>query len=198
MLDQGFVLDRNTLAQVFRDPRTLLAFEALLKLANIETPAAVNEALAEAAQAILDAAAAQVTADQAISDAAAADAAANAAQADANSLKAPEYVTMTAAAILGNERVLTPTASVTLDTGTAGQVKIVVDVELALGYTPADAALFVSGATVVASLGTATLGKRWMVTDATQTLTAGIGAVVAGGGANTVPVVADGAAWLIG
>jgi hypothetical protein len=41
-------------------------------------------------------------------------------------------------------------------------------------------------------------GARSMVTDATQTLTAGIGATVAGGGANVVPVVSDGTAWKIG
>lgn len=41
-------------------------------------------------------------------------------------------------------------------------------------------------------------GARSFVTDATQTLTAGIGAVVVGGGANSVPVVCDGTNWRIG
>lgn len=41
-------------------------------------------------------------------------------------------------------------------------------------------------------------GERRFVTDATQTHTAGIGAIVAGAGANNVPVVSDGAAWRIG
>ncbi len=41
-------------------------------------------------------------------------------------------------------------------------------------------------------------GARASVSDATQTLTAGIGAVVAGGGANTVPVFCDGTNWRIG
>ncbi len=41
-------------------------------------------------------------------------------------------------------------------------------------------------------------GGRAAVTDATQTLTAGIGAIVAGGGANTVPVFSDGTNWRIG
>jgi hypothetical protein len=54
----------------------------------------------------------------------------------------------------------------------------------------------------VAELGTKLLapptGRRTLVTDANATLTAGIGAVVAGGGANTVPVVYDGANWRIG
>lgn len=45
---------------------------------------------------------------------------------------------------------------------------------------------------------TAGAGARATVTDATQTLTAGIGATVAGGGANTVPVFSDGTNWKIG
>lgn len=41
-------------------------------------------------------------------------------------------------------------------------------------------------------------GARAAVSDATQTLTAGIGAIVAGGGANIVPVFCDGTNWRIG
>lgn len=41
-------------------------------------------------------------------------------------------------------------------------------------------------------------GARAAVTDASQTLTAGIGAIVAGGGANVVPVFCDGTNWRIG
>lgn len=41
-------------------------------------------------------------------------------------------------------------------------------------------------------------GFRTCVIDATQALTAGIGAVVAGGGANCVPVYSDGLNWRIG
>jgi hypothetical protein len=48
------------------------------------------------------------------------------------------------------------------------------------------------------SAATAGAGSRYMVSNATQTLTAGIGATVAGGGGNTVPVVSDGTNWLIG
>lgn len=58
-----------------------------------------------------------------------------------------------------------------------------------------------TGQTTVAGLpaaATAGSGARAMVTDATQTLTAGIGAVVAGTGANIVPVVSDGTNWRIG
>ena len=45
---------------------------------------------------------------------------------------------------------------------------------------------------------TANRGLRFMVTDANATWTAGIGAVVAGGGANVVPVTSDGTNWRIG
>lgn len=56
-------------------------------------------------------------------------------------------------------------------------------------------------ATTVAGLLTpvsAGVGGRATVTDATATLTAGIGAVVVGGGANIVPVFSDGTNWRIG
>jgi hypothetical protein len=56
-------------------------------------------------------------------------------------------------------------------------------------------------ATTVASLpsaSTAGAGSRHFVTDSTQTLSAGIGATVAGGGSNSVPVYSDGTNWLIG
>ena len=45
---------------------------------------------------------------------------------------------------------------------------------------------------------TAGAGTRTFVTDANATMTAGIGAVVAAGGANTVPVYSDGTNWRIG
>lgn len=48
------------------------------------------------------------------------------------------------------------------------------------------------------SVAVAGAGARAAVTDATQTLTAGIGAIVAGGGANIVPVFCDGTNWRIG
>jgi hypothetical protein len=64
------------------------------------------------------------------------------------------------------------------------------------------ASSFVSVSVVaVASLpaaATAGAGARATVNNATQTLTAGIGAAVVGGGSNTVPVFSDGAAWRIG
>lgn len=41
-------------------------------------------------------------------------------------------------------------------------------------------------------------GQAMFVTDASATMTAGIGTVVAGGGANKVPVYSDGANWVIG
>jgi hypothetical protein len=48
------------------------------------------------------------------------------------------------------------------------------------------------------SAATAGNGARAAVTDANATLTAGIGTVVAAGGANSVPVVSNGTNWLIG
>ncbi len=45
---------------------------------------------------------------------------------------------------------------------------------------------------------TAVAGARAAVSDATQTLTAGIGTIVAGGGANVVPTFFDGTNWRIG
>lgn len=55
-------------------------------------------------------------------------------------------------------------------------------------------------AVAVAALPTASscAGARATVTDSNATLTAGIGAVVAAGGANIVPVFSDGASWRIG
>lgn len=52
----------------------------------------------------------------------------------------------------------------------------------------------------VATLPSATLGDgmRHVVTDATQTLAAGLGAAVTGGGANKVPVISLGNSWIIG
>ena len=41
-------------------------------------------------------------------------------------------------------------------------------------------------------------GYRAFVTNATQTMTAGIGAIVVGGGSNKVPVYFDGTNWRIG
>ncbi len=74
-----------------------------------------------------------------------------------------------------------------------------------LGNAAADsltASLFINVTPVaVASLpaaATAGAGARASVNNATQTLTAGIGATVTGGGANTVPVFCDGTNWRIG
>jgi len=58
-----------------------------------------------------------------------------------------------------------------------------------------------TGTPTVAGLpacGAGTKGARDFVTDANATFTAGIGAVVVGGGANNVPVTCDGGAWRIG
>lgn len=50
----------------------------------------------------------------------------------------------------------------------------------------------------LASASAALLGTRSVVTNSNATLTAGIGAVVAGGGASVVPVFCDGTNWRIG
>lgn len=58
-----------------------------------------------------------------------------------------------------------------------------------------------TGAVAVASLptcGASTKGARHFATDANATFTAGIGAIVAAGGANNVPVTCDGTNWRIG
>lgn len=58
-----------------------------------------------------------------------------------------------------------------------------------------------TGAVAVASLPTcdsAHKAARYFVTNANTTFTAGIGAVVAGGGANNVPVICDGVNWRVG
>lgn len=58
-----------------------------------------------------------------------------------------------------------------------------------------------TGATTVGSLPACAAGlrgARYFVTDANATFTAGIGAVVAAGGANNVPVTCDGTNWRIG
>lgn len=61
-----------------------------------------------------------------------------------------------------------------------------------------DAPQFKTDGSTVAALGAATAGKRAHVTDANAALTAGIGTIVAAGGANVVPVFADGTNWRIG
>ena len=63
------------------------------------------------------------------------------------------------------------------------------------------AAYHLFGTTTVAALPAAAAGytgARWFVTDSNAAMTAGIGAVVAAGGANKVPVFCDGTNWRIG
>jgi hypothetical protein len=50
----------------------------------------------------------------------------------------------------------------------------------------------------VATLPALGAGKRSFVSDSTQTLAAGLGTAVVGGGTNKVPVYSDGTSWLIG
>lgn len=67
----------------------------------------------------------------------------------------------------------------------------------AMNSLNAGRAVKTSGFTV-ATLPTGAAGDRAYVTDANAAFTAGIGAVVAGGGANVVPVFYDGTDWRIG
>jgi hypothetical protein len=56
----------------------------------------------------------------------------------------------------------------------------------------------VGGAGGLPAAATAGAGARAFVTDATMSMTLGVGTVVVGGGANAVPVYSDGTNWLIG
>lgn len=71
------------------------------------------------------------------------------------------------------------------------QGRIVLAAQTYLVTTPQTVSTLLAAATAGA-------GARSFVTDATDTLTAGIGTIVAGGGANGVPVVCDGTDWRIG
>lgn len=90
-----------------------------------------------------------------------------------------------------------------LGTGAARAVQIVTGGVNALAIDTSQHAAFSAtvktGVYTVATLPTAgTAGRKAAVNNATQTLTVGIGAIVAGGGANTVPVFDDGTNWRIG
>lgn len=71
----------------------------------------------------------------------------------------------------------------------------------ARSYRHVVSSIYISGGTLVANLGspsTLGAGARSFVSDATQSLTVGLGNVVAGGGGNGVPVYSDGTNWRIG
>ena len=77
----------------------------------------------------------------------------------------------------------------------------VVDGTGTLGNHGIEAGIFRLVGRTVGNLPNAVLaqaGAKCFVTDSTQTMTAGIGAVVVGGGANAVPVFYDGTNWIIG
>lgn len=94
--------------------------------------------------------------------------------------------------------------SITAGAGLTGGVitttgTIALDLASANTFTKIQTApAIVTTATVVASLPTATAGSRAFVTDSTLGTGAALGLVVVGGGANAVPVYADGAAWRVG
>jgi len=118
-IDSDFYIDRASLSEVFKDPRTLMAFETALQVVQA-TPEGIDQAQ-QAAEG------AQTAADDAAAAAAAADAAAAAAQGGVLALNAAPYVTFGASATLSNERVVTAANGVSFDTLTAGQIKILVD-----------------------------------------------------------------------
>jgi hypothetical protein len=103
-------------------------------------------------------------------------------------LNAGDIINLNGQLVVTGATVLLSTTGTTI-TGTTDVVTLV---------SSADGAL-VTTATVVANLGSAaTKGQRKFVTDSNAAMTAGIGAVVAGGGANNVPVYSDGTNWRIG
>jgi len=79
-------------------------------------------------------------------------------------------------------------------TGTIGQGALTFQAQLCIFPTSRINATTVSGLLSASGVGA---GGRATVTDATVTLAAGIGTVVVGGGANTVPVFSDGTNWRI-
>lgn len=66
------------------------------------------------------------------------------------------------------------------------------------GAVTAAGTIKAAGYTVAALPAAGTAGRRAYVTDSNAALTAGIGAIVAAGGANVVPVFDDGVNWRIG
>lgn len=126
-----FYIDRAALSTVFKDPRTLAAFETALQVVQA-TPEGIDQA-----QTTADGA--QTAAEQAAADAAAADAAAAAAQGGVLALNAAPYVVFTPSATLSAERLLGG-AGVTLDLTTPGLVNLVIAIATILGYTPANKA----------------------------------------------------------
>jgi hypothetical protein len=119
--DGDFYIDRASLSTVFKDPRTLTAFETALQVVQA-TPEGIDQA--------------QQAADQAALDAAAAAAAASGAQGGVLALNAAPFVTFAASATLSAERILTGSAGVTLDVATAGLIRILVNALAILNVAP--------------------------------------------------------------
>jgi hypothetical protein len=100
-------------------------------------------------------------------------------------------VTTSGTAAINGDLIVTETASQTLTSKTlTGPITDAIKTGGVASSTVALLAIAYPAAT--------SKGYRSVVVDATQALTAGIGAVVAGGGANCVPVYSDGTNWRIG
>jgi hypothetical protein len=80
----------------------------------------------------------------------------------------------------------------------AGQISVGTTIDPGAGNLLISGTIKAGGYTVATLPTVGTAGRRTYATDVNATLTAGIGAVVAGGGANVVPVFDDGTNWRIG
>lgn len=112
------LISRKDLNAVFKDPRTLLQFEAIQHQVATGLPVAVNTA--------------QVTADNAQVDA-------TDALALAHALENPSYVVAASSGVLNNELILAGDTGVSI-AAVGPHIIITVNVPTALGYTPADQA----------------------------------------------------------
>lgn len=136
------LLTRAQLAQVFKDPRVLLAFEQFQRQVALGIPSDVNHAIDVADNA-------QIAADDAQFDA-------SNALALGAALQNPSYVTLATSTTLNNERVLQGATGVTLPV-VGSTVTITVDVLAILGYTPVNPANPVNLGSTLDVAGLATL-----------------------------------------
>lgn len=231
-MSEDIVPDRQALAMLTDNQRLLLAVERLFQLAMEETPADIasladlldaitasevvvsNVALALPASRLLFGSAG-VTIDTSLASLVRIFVNVATALGYTPADVTEPFVTSAASAALTNERVLSGGAGVTIDTATAGLIKVLVNVVTALGYTPANAAgqtfggdiaapnviaagYVQTGVTTYAGLPSAASvpGARYIITDCNTSVFA---ANAAGGGGSTMPVYASpGGVWIVG